>query len=399
MALPGSLRRLPRAVAVRRRPSSLRTRLRRCHGPFDPELVRLRSSLLPYRRRLWMRRLVRRGWIVLAAVMVAEVLLWTVARFVPLERAVMLGAAIPLVGLLGWLVAGVRARPRVGETALAVDAEGALGDRVSSALELAVAFPGSAGPAAARSGPGRDRAGRRGRRDRQIRPPATARCPPLDRHDAGRPVQTALLAPTGHGRAAGGPPAGARHAAPEPAGRRDRAATTGPRGSRTTSREDRSGRRRPADKGGDAQDPRTRLAQELRDLARQLRERPDDLDANLARLGAIETEVRAQVDPSNEQRAASLTALSRALSSAATGKPEANPAGDPAEGARRPQGPRRQARRADARATARAGPPVGRPRGDGITGGRSRRNGIERRRPEPGAGRHGWGSPGAGSAG
>ena len=84
-----------------------------------------------------------------------------------------------------------------------------------------------------------------------------------------------------------------------------------------------------ADKGGDAQDPRTRLAQELRDLARQLRERPNDLDANLARLGAIETDVRAQVDPANEQRAASLTALSRSLSSAATGKPEANPDGDP----------------------------------------------------------------------
>ena len=37
--------------------------------------------------------------------------------------------------------------PGVGETALALDAEGALGDRVSSALELAVAFPDSAGPA------------------------------------------------------------------------------------------------------------------------------------------------------------------------------------------------------------------------------------------------------------
>ena len=86
---------------------------------------------------------------VLAAVMVAELVLFTLARFVPVERAVVLGAAIPLVGLFGWLIAGVRARPRIGETALAVDAEGALGDRVSSALELAVAFPGSAGPTTA----------------------------------------------------------------------------------------------------------------------------------------------------------------------------------------------------------------------------------------------------------
>ena len=88
------------------------------------------------------------GWIAVAAVVVAELVLWTIARFVPLERAPVIAAAIPLIGLLGWLIAGVRARPRLGETALAVDAEGALGDRVSSALELAVAFPGSAGPAA-----------------------------------------------------------------------------------------------------------------------------------------------------------------------------------------------------------------------------------------------------------
>src|SRR4029079_9791414 len=38
----------------------------------------------------------------------------------------------------------VGARPSLGETALAVDAEGGLGDRVSSALELAVGFPASA---------------------------------------------------------------------------------------------------------------------------------------------------------------------------------------------------------------------------------------------------------------
>ena len=56
---------------------------------------------------------------------------------------------------------------------------------------------------------------------------------------------------------------------------------------------------------------------------------PDDLDVNLARLGAIESDVRAQIDPANEQRAASLTSLSRALSSAATGKPDANREGDP----------------------------------------------------------------------
>ena len=72
-------------------------------APFDPALVQLRASLLPHRRRLWMRRLVRRGWIALAAVLVAELALWTIARFAPIEAVPMLGAAIPLVGLLGWL--------------------------------------------------------------------------------------------------------------------------------------------------------------------------------------------------------------------------------------------------------------------------------------------------------
>ena len=45
-------------------------------------------------------------------------------------------------------------------------------------------------------------------------------------------------------------------------------------------------------KGASADDPRTRLAQELRDLARQLREHPDQLDANLAKLGSIEAALR-----------------------------------------------------------------------------------------------------------
>ena len=56
---------------------------------------------------------------------------------------------------------------------------------------------------------------------------------------------------------------------------------------------------------------------------------PTTSDVNLAKLGSIENDVRAQVDPANEQRAASLTSLSRSLSSAATGKPDANRDGDP----------------------------------------------------------------------
>jgi hypothetical protein len=56
-------------------------------APLDPVLESVRASLIPHRRRLWMRRIVRRAWIALAVLAVAEAALWTVARFVPLEAA------------------------------------------------------------------------------------------------------------------------------------------------------------------------------------------------------------------------------------------------------------------------------------------------------------------------
>ena len=115
--------------------------VRRLAGPLDPALLQLRAALLPHRRRLWLRRIVRRTWIALASVAVAELGLWTLARLVPIASAPLIGAVIPLAGLVGWLVAAIRTRPQLGEAALALDVEGRLGDRVSSALELSVEFP------------------------------------------------------------------------------------------------------------------------------------------------------------------------------------------------------------------------------------------------------------------
>ena len=37
-------------------------------GPLDPALIALRASVASHRQRLWLRRLVRRGWMALAAV-------------------------------------------------------------------------------------------------------------------------------------------------------------------------------------------------------------------------------------------------------------------------------------------------------------------------------------------
>jgi hypothetical protein len=301
--------------------------------PIDPLLLELRGAVLPHRRRLWLRRLVRRAWIALAVVVAAELLLWTLARFVPMPAAPLVGAALPLLGLFGWLVESVRARPGLGETALAVDLEGRLGDRVSSAFELAVEFPASAGPDERTSADEAtpevplteraetDRFVRRQRRDAlataRLVPPGLF-APRFSRQPAAAALVAALLlAPVlflpNPQDIVIAQQQQLKEAAERQAERIDRVA------------EDLES------KGEDANDPRTQLAEELRELALRLREHPEDLDANLARLGTIEDEVRAQIDPANEQRAASLASLSRQLSRAATGSPEANKDGDPEE--------------------------------------------------------------------
>ena len=296
-------------------------------GPLDPVLTGLLAALGPHRQRLWARRIVRRTWLALAGIAVAELVLWTVARFIPIPWAPLAGMVIALIGTFVLLVAIVRTRPSLGETALAVDGEGHLGDRVSSALELAVAVPDSAGPVGPAATPTDDRPDvaetdrfvRRQRADalRIIRSaPPTMFKPRLSHRPAIALVLSGLLlAPV--------------LLIPNPqdaviAQQRQVEAAA----DRQANRLDELAKELDA-KGADAQDPRTRLAQELRELARQLRDKPSELDANLARLGAIEADVRAQTDPANEQRAASLTSLSRALSSAATGKPDANKDGDP----------------------------------------------------------------------
>src|SRR3954453_23761613 len=114
--------------------------------PLDPALAELRSGLAAHRRRLWLRRSVRRAWYVLADVMVAELVLAIAQRLLPLEQAPLVAAALPVLGLLALLVLVVRTRPTLGETALAVDAEGGSGDAVASALAFAGSHAALAGP-------------------------------------------------------------------------------------------------------------------------------------------------------------------------------------------------------------------------------------------------------------
>ena len=107
----------------------------------DPTLVDLRARLRPYRRRLWLRRVVRDGMRIVAVVAVAELLLAVLARSMPLGWAPLAAVAIALAGLLAVLIDAARIRPTTAETALALDAEQGLRDRLSSALELAALRP------------------------------------------------------------------------------------------------------------------------------------------------------------------------------------------------------------------------------------------------------------------
>ncbi len=298
-------------------------------GPLDPSLEAIRGALVAHRNRLWLRRIVRRTWLALAAVAIGEAILWTIARFIPVEAAPIVAVAIPIAVALILIVAAVRARPSLGETALAVDVEGDLGDRVSSAMELAVAYPGSAMPpaedldldasvAARDEAAETDRFVRRQRRDAlsTLRTAPAMFKPRFSRNPAiAALAAVALLVPVlvlpNPQNAVIAKQRDVREAAERQAERLETVA------------------RDLQDKGRTSEDPRTRLAEELRELARQLRTKPDDLAANLRQLGAVESDIRARIDPASEQRASSLTSLSRSLSRAATGNPDANRDGDP----------------------------------------------------------------------
>ena len=65
-------------------------------------------------------------------------------RIWPLEGAPLVAIAVPVIGLIALLVLVVRARPSLGETALAVDAESGSGDAIASALAFAGSMPETA---------------------------------------------------------------------------------------------------------------------------------------------------------------------------------------------------------------------------------------------------------------
>src|SRR5687768_11787610 len=110
----------------------------------DPQLHELRTSLGRFRRRVWLRRMVRHGSVILAVVAAAELALAVVARVFPFEFHVVAALAVALIGLVAFVIDAVRVRPSLAEAALAVDSEDGLSDRVSTALALADATDAAA---------------------------------------------------------------------------------------------------------------------------------------------------------------------------------------------------------------------------------------------------------------
>jgi hypothetical protein len=107
----------------------------------DPQLVELRRSLGRFRRRVWLRRIVRDGSLILAAVAAVELALAVIARLMPFDLHLAAAVAVVIVGLVALAVDTVRVRPTLAEAALAVDSEDGLNDRVSTALSLAASKP------------------------------------------------------------------------------------------------------------------------------------------------------------------------------------------------------------------------------------------------------------------
>ena len=278
----------------------------------ESTILQLRRGLRPYQRRLWLRRLVRDGARIAAFVAAAGLVLAGAARLTPLGWAPLAAAAMVVAGLLALLIDAARVRPTLAETAMALDSEQGLRDRLASALALSERTPGDRPDAeshealvrlqredALRSLAAADRRAFRPRLPQRALA-STVLCAAL--------IVPALVLPN---------PQSAILAAREE--QRDAAEQQARRLDQTA---DRLGT------GRESPDPRADVADELRRLAKSLRDRPADLDEHLARLGSMEDALRSRLEPGAEQRAAAMTSLARSLSQLATGS-DSNPAGDP----------------------------------------------------------------------
>ena len=304
--------------------------------PLDPSMAAIRSGLSAHRRRLWLRRVVRRAWTIATTLAIAEAALALAQRAFPIEAAPAIAVGLPVAAVGAMLMAAAMVHPSLGETALAVDAEARTGDAVASALAFAAREPVTAGKASRPDDAGTEDGASievgssfdvtraeaafvlRQRRD------ALARLVSVDPglFRPGFAARHALVASLAVLVAA------IAFALPNPQDAviaRDRAIRDEARAQ--AQRVDQAAHQL-ASRAETPSDPRSKLAEEMRQFAEQLRQNPGDPQANLAKLGAVEDDIRSQLDPSSEQRASVLATVARALSRTATKDPLANPEGN-----------------------------------------------------------------------
>ncbi|MBA3689032.1 MAG: hypothetical protein H0W81_09415, partial [Chloroflexi bacterium] len=270
-------------------------------------LRRLRSL----RRRLWLRRSLRVAAVASAAAIGGMALVQLAARIVALELAPWLMAAVAAISLVAWAVATWRLRPSLTDAARGADAELGLRERLGTALEL-IADPDPEDPLAAELAT-RQLADARTRlasadlraafRPRLARRPSAA-------GGIGLALLVVLVAWPNPQDALLRDRQAARDASREVAQRIEEVA-------------------REAEQQGATPDPRRdALVEQLRRLARQLREAGDDRQDVLARIGAVQEQLARLTDPQAAVKDAGLTQLAQQISKAASGKQDANPEGD-----------------------------------------------------------------------
>ena len=263
----------------------------------DPRVTELTHRLRRFQRRLWLRRVVRGALRVGAVALLVALALVVVGRIVRLDWLPAALLAVALGALLAIVIDAARVRPTSLETALALDGGQGLADRLSTAVALGGVTTGD---------PDTDELLSRQRQDAlasvgQVQPGAIGLTAPR-RATVVALAGAALLV----GAAMVPDPWSAMTAEQEH--RREVAAAQ-------AERLEEAARRLEADPARVPE--RDAITEELRRLAAELRERPDGLEDQLARMGALEDRLRSRIDRGAEQRASAISALSGELSRAA----------------------------------------------------------------------------------
>ncbi|MET0773098.1 MAG: hypothetical protein ABWZ82_08450, partial [Candidatus Limnocylindrales bacterium] len=279
-------------------------------GGLDPQVTELTQRLRRFQRRLWLRRVVRDALRIAAVALVIALGIVIVGRVVRVDWLPAALVAVALGTLLAIVVDAARVRPTAMETALALDGGQGLADRLSTAMAFG---------SLTTDDPDTDDLLARQRQDalasvQRVQPGAIGLVAP-------RRVTLLVLAAAALIVGAAVVPDPWSAITAEQEHRREVATAQAERLEEAARRLDADPARIPE---------REAITEELRRLAAELRARPEGLEDQLARMGALEDRLRSRIDRGAEQRASAIAALSRELSRAAGRE---NASGTPQEAA------------------------------------------------------------------